>query len=177
MADIEKVIKAWEIFRDSNPYQICEGIEFRAISEPEYCMSQMIADTLELLKEKQPRVLSFDEMIQIEEEVLVEIRLPSKDRTYLRWCDIVFDEGMSIALYTTHGIHMASDWAYEVRWRCWSEKPTDEQRKAVPWMTCGNCKYFTRNCKDYHGRDGCIYHMSDAGTDDDACTKYDPKEG
>ena len=55
MVDIDKVIKAWEIFRDSNPYQICEGIEFRAISEPEYCMSQMIADTLELLKEKQPR--------------------------------------------------------------------------------------------------------------------------
>ena len=52
MVDIDKVIKAWEIFRDSNPYQICEGIEFRAISEPEYCMSQMIADTLELLKEK-----------------------------------------------------------------------------------------------------------------------------
>lgn len=51
MVDIDKVIKAWEIFRDSNPYQICEGIEFRAISEPEYCMSQMIADTLELLKE------------------------------------------------------------------------------------------------------------------------------
>ena len=51
MADEDKVIKAWEIFRDSNPYQICEGVEFRAISEPEYCMSQMISDTLELLKE------------------------------------------------------------------------------------------------------------------------------
>ena len=52
MADIEKVIKAWEIFRSSNPYQICDGREFRAISEPEYCMGQMIADTIELLKEQ-----------------------------------------------------------------------------------------------------------------------------
>lgn len=51
MPDREKVIKAWEIFRDSNPYEICDGREFRAIKEPEYCMSQMIADTIDLLKE------------------------------------------------------------------------------------------------------------------------------
>lgn len=50
MPDREKVIKAWEIFRDSNPYEICSGREFRAIKEPEYCMSQMIADTINLLK-------------------------------------------------------------------------------------------------------------------------------
>lgn len=51
MADIQKVIEAWEIFRSSNPYQLCDGREFRAISEPEYCMGQMIADTIEMLKE------------------------------------------------------------------------------------------------------------------------------
>lgn len=50
MPDREKVIKAWEIFRDSNPYEICSGREFRAIREPEYCMGQMIEDTIELLK-------------------------------------------------------------------------------------------------------------------------------
>lgn len=51
MIDKEKVIKAWEIFRDSNPYQICDGREFRAIKEPEYCMGQMIEDTIALLKD------------------------------------------------------------------------------------------------------------------------------
>ena len=51
--DSEKVIKAWEIFRDSNPYQICDGKEFRAIKEPEYCMGQMIEDTIVLLKEQE----------------------------------------------------------------------------------------------------------------------------
>ena len=50
--DREKVIKAWEIFRDSNPYEICDGREFRAIKEPEYCMGQMIEDTIALLKEQ-----------------------------------------------------------------------------------------------------------------------------
>lgn len=51
MPDREKVIRAWEIFRDSNPYEICNGREFRAIREPEYCMGQMIEDTIALLKE------------------------------------------------------------------------------------------------------------------------------
>ena len=48
--DASRLIQAWKIFRESNPYEICEGKEFRAIREPEYCMGQMIDDTIELLK-------------------------------------------------------------------------------------------------------------------------------
>ena len=51
MPDIDRLIEAWEIFRDSNPYEICDGREFRAIKDPEYCMGQMIEDTIALLKE------------------------------------------------------------------------------------------------------------------------------
>lgn len=50
--DAKTVIKAWEIFRDSNPYEICNGREFRAFTEPEYCMGDMIEDTIALLKEQ-----------------------------------------------------------------------------------------------------------------------------
>ena len=56
MANIDRLIEAWEIFRDSNPYEICDGKEFRAIKEPEYCMGQMIEDTLELLKEQEAEI-------------------------------------------------------------------------------------------------------------------------
>lgn len=55
MPDRERVVKAWKIFRDSNPYEICSGREFRAIREPEYCMGQMIEDTIALLKEQEPQ--------------------------------------------------------------------------------------------------------------------------
>lgn len=51
--DRDKVVKAWRIFRDSNPYEICDGREFRAIAEPEYCMGHMIEDTIALLKEQE----------------------------------------------------------------------------------------------------------------------------
>lgn len=56
MVDIRRLKEAWEIFRDSNPYGICNGKEFRAINEPEYCMGQMVDDTLELLKEHEQRI-------------------------------------------------------------------------------------------------------------------------
>ena len=40
---------------------------------------------------------------------------------------------------------------------------------------CGNCIYFTRNCKDYNGHDGCIYEMNDTDEDDNACVFYEQK--
>lgn len=48
--DTSRLIQAWEIFRESNPYGICRGKPFRAIREPEYCMGQMVDDTIEALK-------------------------------------------------------------------------------------------------------------------------------
>ncbi len=60
MINIEKLIKSWEIFRDSNPYQICDGKEFRAIKEPEYCMGQMVEDTIVLLKGQEAKTQDAD---------------------------------------------------------------------------------------------------------------------
>ena len=87
----------------------------------------------ELLKERQPRVLTFDEAIQSEYEVLVEIYSPISEKTYIKWCDLCYDGNMSLAMYTTHGIQLISEESYNRRWRVWSDRPTDEQRKAVPW--------------------------------------------
>lgn len=68
MPDREKLIKAWEIFRDSNPYQICEGKEFRAFRDPEYCMGQMIADTIDLLKEQEKEIKALRLLVEWAEE-------------------------------------------------------------------------------------------------------------
>lgn len=48
--DTSRLIQAWEIFRESDPYGICREKQFRAIREPEYCMGQMVDDTIEALK-------------------------------------------------------------------------------------------------------------------------------
>ena len=39
---------------------------------------------------------------------------------------------------------------------------------------CGTCKCFTKNCKDYNGLDGCIYHMCETSENDIACELYEP---
>lgn len=56
MIDNDRLIKAWKMFRDSNPYEICDGIEFVAIKEPEYRLGQMIEDTITLLKEQEAEI-------------------------------------------------------------------------------------------------------------------------
>jgi hypothetical protein len=63
MPDIDRLIEAWKIFRDSNPYEICNGREFRAISEPEYCMGQMIEDTIALLRERGTKWINVNEKL------------------------------------------------------------------------------------------------------------------
>jgi len=68
MHDREKLIKAWETFRDSNPYQICEGKEFRAFKEPEYCMGKMIADTIYMLQGR-PEIIRCKECKHRSEEM------------------------------------------------------------------------------------------------------------
>ena len=123
MVDTDKVIKAWEIFRDSNPYQICEGIEFRAISEPAYCMSQMIADTLELLKEKQPRVLTFEELDALPNETDIWGETKGCERIYAQ---TTFDFWFSPARIFRKGV-------FTGKLRYWTARPTKEQREAVPW--------------------------------------------
>jgi len=65
MPDIDRLIKAWKIFRDSNPYEICNGREFRAIREPEYCMGQMIEDTIAILKEQEAELLQQEAELDI----------------------------------------------------------------------------------------------------------------
>lgn len=79
MIDRDRLIKAWNIFRDSNPYQICDGREFRAIKEPEYCMGQMIEDTIALLKEQEPKTVLYRD-----------------DGEYCPWCSTIATRTMGV---------------------------------------------------------------------------------
>lgn len=132
MIDREKVINAWEIFRNSNPYQICDGKEFRAIKEPEYCMSQMIEDTITLLKKQQARILDLNELKNWDNAVWFE----NKDE---QDCYIAL-----IANVWTHEVALVNVEPgkfqvvflcefYKKEWRCWSARPTIKQRQAVKW--------------------------------------------
>ena len=46
---------------------------------------------------------------------------------------LLTDDAELVDFYRPHSILTLSFYEYGVTWRCWSHKPTDEQRKAVAW--------------------------------------------
>lgn len=108
------------------------------ITEPSDWITRLCDEVLELLKEQEPRVLTLEELKTIGD----------KDAVYLE--TIVMNLGepnVKPAIYQPDNsddeyVCVVSSWLksgfysphnYLKSWRCWSARPTDEQREAVPW--------------------------------------------
>jgi hypothetical protein len=96
-----------------------------------------LRDALALLKEQEARVLTLDEVLTAEDFVWAEIWTPG-DR---RWCLIyaritksIYDD--ILMLHEDSGFRwtrLESNYNMKGGWRCWSARPTEEQRKNTPW--------------------------------------------
>lgn len=91
-----------------------------------------VFDALKMLKDNEPRVLTLEEVKAFGWDYcyLEEERLPGKE--YRMVCG---DYALACitwpcvaSMRIQHG-----DNNYGKNWRCWSARPTDEQREAVPW--------------------------------------------
>lgn len=135
MPDREKVIKGLEhcsnksFCNDSCPYSSILRDPNFGIDE---CMTQLAHDALELLKGQEARVMTLDEVKAFDWDYcyLEEERLPGKEYriicgNYALSC-ITWPCVASIRIQ--HG-----DNNYGKKWRCWTYRPTEEQRKAVKW--------------------------------------------
>ena len=136
MIEREKVIKGLE-------YHLKELTVGKTCYECPYCGDnsceiQLIANAISLLKEQEPRVLTLEELKTIGD----------KDAVYLE--TIVMNLGepnVKPAIYQPDNsddeyVCVVSTWFksgfysphnYLKSWRCWSSRPTDEQREAVKW--------------------------------------------
>ena len=126
MTDKEKVIKWVEKQIKSNDYWNKDYIDWIPVS--------MFKDVLALVKVQEPRVLTLEE-----------IQNNCPDYVYLEWLNhcicCIKDEGKSnksvgYFAYGIEGSYYQFLWdTYGVKWRCWTAKPTDEQRKqkAMEW--------------------------------------------
>lgn len=92
----------------------------------------VMRDALELLKAQEPRVMTLEEVHEmawdycyLEEEVIKDKVLQIYSGKYRIKC-ITWPSIASCVL--TFG-----DKSYGKRWRCWTSRPTDEQREATPW--------------------------------------------
>ena len=103
------------------------GIEFI----PTFRVEQLIEH---LLKEQEPRVLTFEEMDSLankREETVVYLERRWDTNIYgaiAGHCNGVLPNLSCIG--TMRNVIQQ----YNQTWRCWSSKPTDEQREAVPWQ-------------------------------------------
>lgn len=129
MNEREKVIKGLE-------YHLKELTVGKTCYECPYCgdnpcETQLIANAISLLKEQEPRVLTLDEVRYEYEVVWLETKYLSPTvclfdnvESNVDWLYFVFGSDDSYG----ESVHL-----YGKNWRCWSARPTDEQRKAVKW--------------------------------------------
>ena len=93
---------------------------------------RMIEDIRDLLKAQEPRVMTLDEVKMLDSDYyyLESMRSPGKE---LR--EIVGAYGLTCVTWPsiTWARQTLGDSGYGKTWRCWTSRPTDEQREAVKW--------------------------------------------
>jgi len=141
MSDRERVMKELSWLINNFPKQkdpkdaadkMCNAINT-------YC-----SDALALLKEQEPRVMTFEEVCNLKYDDVVYyqgINTNSVESAIILHGKKMVPEVNTRVIQFRHaggtggwnGINNADLNGYGKKWRCWTSRPTDEQRKAVPW--------------------------------------------
>lgn len=131
MTKWEKVIQALELCIKGNEIHYCNKCPYK-ISDFNCDSKGFMKDALDLLKEQEPRVMTVEELRNDSGEAFYfETRAEM-----LRSCVIVNDTSNDF-VYLVCGLDDDIYWrdyrSYNITWRCWTSRPTQEQRKTVPW--------------------------------------------
>ena len=99
--------------------------------EPFDCQEQLRADAIAMLKAQEPRVMTEAELREIQCEIPVWIEVPFEGYDFGHWVLVGYNH------YEYKGAKFSFDEGaldgMGVKWRCWTSRPTDEQREATPW--------------------------------------------
>ena len=136
MSDREKVIKGLE--------KIAEFFKARgdmAVGDGKMLLlSWMRAaeDALALLKAQEPRVMTLEEVKSCENPVWLEWNYYFMKPALLHSEEVMTDDNRKAVTFLLFGdeewyIYADDDYGKEIR--CWTSRPTDEQREAEPWLT------------------------------------------
>ena len=136
MPDLEKTVHGLEsLWKCVSPVvHDCANCPYR--ENHVECKRRVISDALSLLKAQQPKVMTLEELKNKKEEPIYF----ESHGTYMgKDCFWILP-----ALFTPTGLmrylHPLGShyselglYSYGKNWRCWTSKPTEEQRRAVEW--------------------------------------------
>lgn len=126
----EKVIEGLEccILHDPDDKPRCEICPYDGA-----CLNRLKHDVLQLLKAQEPRVLTLEE---VEAMPYGHVLIETDKSDSLRWLDALLfcrNTNFTFDFITLEGRARLLGTDYNREWRCWTSKPTEEQRKAVKW--------------------------------------------
>jgi len=127
----EKVIKGIECCRRG----FCFACPYNdGVDENTECKQKWADDALSLLKAQEPRVMTYDEMMKAE-ICFLEVKGIEEIDPFIRY--EVDDKSYWSSPYTNNKDNpfelLAEQEEYSINARCWTSRPTDEQRASTPW--------------------------------------------
>lgn len=145
MSEREKVIRALEWCIEKPCHPNCPYFTVEDESQARCLFTKILPDVLSLLKEQEARVMALDEIKKDGSSfVWAEIHSPHVQKMALIYCTVKQFEGWheSYLLSEESGVKWGRDAEDYNRdlfqgihsgWRCWTARPTEEQRKAAAW--------------------------------------------
>ena len=129
MSDRERVMKelSWLIYNFPQQKDPKDAADKMCNVINTYC-----SDALALLREQEPRVLDWNEIGTVDGAVWLEDR---DENEVVPGLVMQMHSAVNLDIKKDGKLHTASASRsdYGERWRAWSARPTEEQRKAVPW--------------------------------------------
>ena len=130
MTDREKIVWSLERCASSVP-DACSDCKYDNFP-PRICVAHLAKDALALIKAQEPRVLTLEEVRQAGTMCFVETRHNGRLHSMI-FNDFFKDDDTTVFLSYIGDLPFKNA-GYGKSWRCWSAKPTDEQREATPWI-------------------------------------------
>ena len=102
------------------------------------CCHDLMADALALLKEQEPRVMTAEDMwtLKFNDTVIIEQKIPPLLIPAIVRDNIKHDDALEVLQVVTASMDGGANADYDYygkTWRCWTSRPTDEQREKVKW--------------------------------------------
>ena len=114
-------------------YKNCTDCPYNC--EEEGCMRALTADALTLIRQLEAKLAEYEKPLvpMTLEEVKRHVKEPEAELVWLDDVEEPSNTGWTYSHIICDWLHGFDERTYGKEWRCWSRKPTDEERKAAKW--------------------------------------------